>query len=63
LLFFYIKVLGQDLPWLKEIGHPRRHRRLPAVLTVDEVGRVLRELTGEHLLLARLLYGTGLRIA
>ncbi len=63
LLFFYIKVLGQDLPWLKEIGHPRRHRRLPVVLTVDEVGRVLAGLTGEHLLLARLLYGTGLRIA
>ena len=51
------------MPWLKEIGHPRRHRRLPAVLTVDEVGRVLQGLTGEHLLLARLLYGTGLRIA
>ena len=33
------------------------------VLTVDEVGRLLRGLTGEHLLLARLLYGTGLRIA
>jgi site-specific recombinase XerC len=43
--------LGQDLPWLKEIGHPRRHRRLPVVLTVDEVGRLLQGLTGEHLLL------------
>lgn len=63
LLFFYIKVLGQDLLWLKEIGHPRRHRRLPVVLTVDEVARVFAGLTGEHLLLARLLYGTGLRIA
>ena len=31
LLFFYTKVLGHDLPRLKEIGHPRRHRRLPAV--------------------------------
>lgn len=31
LLFFYTKVLGHDLPWLKEIGHPRRHRRLPVV--------------------------------
>ena len=63
LLFFYIKVLGQDLPWLKEVGHPRRYRRLPVVLTVDEVSRVLQFLTGEHLLLAQLLYGTGLRIA
>jgi integron integrase len=63
LLFFYVRVLGQDLPWLKEIGHPRRHRHLPVVLTVDEAGRVLQGLTGEHLLLPQLLYGTGLRIA
>jgi integron integrase len=62
LLFFYGKVLEQDLPWLKEIGHPRQHRRLPAVLSVDEVRRVLQGLEGEHQLLARLLYGTGLRI-
>lgn len=63
LLFFYTKVLAHDLPWLKEIGHPRRHRRLPVVLSVDEMARVLRGMSGEHLLLAQLLYGTGLRIA
>ena len=63
LLFFYGKVLGHDLPWLKEIGHPRQHRRLPTVLNVDEVRRVLVGLQDEHLLLARLLYGTGLRIS
>jgi len=62
LLFLYIKVLGQDLPWLQEVGHPRRHRRLPVVLSVDEVRQVLARMAGEHLLLAQLLYGTGLRI-
>ena len=62
LLFFYTQVLRHDLPWLQEIGHPRRHRRLPVVLSVDEVRRALAGLQGEHLLLARLLYGTGLRI-
>lgn len=62
LLFFYSKVLEHDLPWLKEIGHPRRHRRLPVVLSVDEVNQVLQGLSGEHLLVAQLLYGTGLRI-
>lgn len=61
LLFFYTQVLQQDLPWLQEIGHPR-HRRLPVVLSVEEVRCVLAGLQGEHLLLARLLYGTGLRI-
>jgi len=62
LLFFYTKVLRHDLPWLQEIGHPRRHRRLPVVLSAEEVRGVLAGLQGEHLLLARLLYGTGLRI-
>lgn len=63
LLFFYTKVLRHDLPWLQEIGHPQRHRRLPVVLSVDEVRVVLAGLQGEHRLLARLLYGTGLRIS
>lgn len=63
LLFFYTKVLRHDLPWLQEIGHPRRHRRLPVVLSVEEVRRALAGLDGGHLLLARLLYGTGLRIS
>lgn len=63
LLFFYSKVLQHELPWLKEIGHPHRHRRLPVVLSVEEVGFVLQGMQGAHLLLAQLLYGTGLRIA
>jgi integron integrase len=62
LLFFYTKVLEHDLPWLQEIGRPQRHKRLPVVLSVEEVRRVLAGLEGVHLLLAQLLYGTGLRI-
>ena len=30
-----------DLPWLQEIGRPRPSRRLPVVLTPDEVVRIL----------------------
>ena len=41
LLFFYGKVLCTDLPWLQEIGRPRPSRRLPVVLTPDEVVRIL----------------------
>ena len=63
LLFLYTKVLCQDLPWLREIGHPAKRRRLPVVLTREEVAAVFARLTGEHLLLAQLLYGTGMRIA
>ncbi len=62
LLFFYGKVLQQQFRWLKDIGHPRRQRRLPVVLTVEEVRQVLVAMAGEHQLLAQLLYGCGLRI-
>lgn len=53
LLFFYGKVLCTDLPWLQEIGRPRPSRRLPVVLTPDEVVRILGFLEGEHRLFAR----------
>ena len=63
LLYFYEKVLGHDLPWMQEIGRPRVPRRLPVVLSVDEVARVLGGIEQpEHRLLAELLYGTGMRL-
>lgn len=62
LLFFYGKVIGADLPWMADIGRPRVHRRLPVVLSRDEVVKTLTLMQGEHRLLAHLLYGTGLRI-
>ena len=49
--------------WLQEIGRPRPSRRLPVVLTPDEVVRILGFLEGEHRLFAQLLYGTGMRIS
>lgn len=62
LLFLYRVVLKQELPWLDQIERPRRPQRLPVVLTVDEVQAVLAQLQGVHAALARLLYGTGMRI-
>jgi integron integrase len=63
LLFLYGKVLEQELPWLTEIGRPVPSRRLPVVLSRDEVLAVLGAVQGdEHRVLARLLYGTGMRI-
>jgi len=62
LLFFFGKVLGTDLPWMKEIGRPRTKTRLPTVLSPDEVAKIFCILTGEHRLFAQLLYGTGMRI-
>lgn len=63
LLFLDGKVLGQQLPWMDDIGRPVPKRRLPVVLSREEVGEVLSRLTGTHQLLAQLLYGTGLRIS
>jgi len=63
LLFLYKEVLDLDLPWLQEIGRPQPRKRIPVVLTTDEVARLLAVITGELGLLARLLYGTGLRLA
>ncbi|HWH84027.1 MAG TPA: integron integrase [Burkholderiaceae bacterium] len=62
LLFLYQQVLRQDLPWLAEIGRPKRQARLPVVLTHDEVARLMRCIAAPHRLLAQLLYGTGMRL-
>jgi integron integrase len=63
LLFLYGRVLDRKMPWMEEIGRPVPKRRLPVVLTQEEVCRILAGLGGVHGLLARLLYGTGLRIS
>jgi len=62
LLFLYKEVLSQDLPWMQEIGRPVPRRRIPVVLTVGEVQRVLDAMQGETAVVARLLYGTGMRL-
>ena len=62
LLFLYKEVLGIQLPWLDDIGRPVTQRRIPSVLTQQEVQRLLQLLEGEVGLLARVLYGTGMRL-
>ena len=62
LQFLYREVLGIDLPWLNNIGRPQQTKRIPAVLTKDEVAGLLAHMEGVTALLARLLYGTGMRL-
>jgi integron integrase len=62
LIFLYSRVLELQLPWMTEIGRPRVQRRLPVVLSREELAAVFRGLDGEHLLFAQLLYGTGMRL-
>lgn len=62
LLFLYKDVLGIDLPWLASLDRPQRPARLPTVLTQQEITRLFACMEGTHLLMARLLYGTGMRL-
>ena len=61
LVVLYREVLGQTLE-LESFARARRPRRLPVVLTRDEVRAVLNELEGTQKLMASLLYGAGLRL-
>lgn len=63
LLFLYRQVLTLELPWMQQIGRPPERKRIPVVLTVSEVQLVLGQLQGVEGVVARLLYGTGMRLA
>jgi len=62
LLFLYRHVLQQEDLVLDQIVQANKPRRLPTVLTRDEVKQVLDQLDGVHLLMVKLLYGSGLRL-
>jgi len=62
LLFLYKHVLNVTLPWLEKVVRAKRPKRLPVVLSRAEVRRILSELDGQYLLIACLLYGSGLRL-
>ena len=62
ILFLYREVLGVDLPWLEGVNRPAQKRRIPSVLTRDEVAALFQFLDADMRLLAQLLYGTGMRL-
>ncbi|MEO7108529.1 MAG: integron integrase [Rhodoferax sp.] len=61
-LFLYRHVLNVDLPWLNDVNRPTQKRRIPSVLTKEEVAGLLAHMEGPAALMARLLYGTGMRL-
>jgi len=61
LLFLYKKVLHQDLGPIDAM-RAKKPKRLPSVLTKEEVHSVLGHLSSTHILTANLLYGSGLRL-
>lgn len=62
LLFLYERVLDKPLDRIKGVVRARRSKRLPVVLTIDEVTRVMSHLDGVRWLVVMLLYGGGLRL-
>jgi integron integrase len=62
LLFLYNQVLDKKIGLLQGVVRAKRPRRLPVVLTKEEVKRVLGCMTGTPWLMAMLLYGAGLRL-
>jgi integron integrase len=61
LLFLYRHVLLREIGNLGQVIRARRPRRLPVVLTPDEVQAILANLSGDKHLMVALMYGAGLR--
>lgn len=62
LCFLYTAVLARPLGEMSGIVRAKRPRRLPTVLTQNEIGQILSRLKGTHWLIACILYGSGLRL-
>jgi len=62
LLFLYEHVLEKPLNRLEGVVRARRPKRVPVVLTREEVGAVLAHLNGVPRLVGTILYGSGLRL-
>lgn len=62
ILFLFRNVLCKDLNDLTETVRAKRGQKLPVVFSVDEIKRILASLNGRDLLIAGLLYGSGLRL-
>jgi len=62
LVFFYGQVLRKPLGEMGEFARAKRPRRLPEVMTRDEVQTLLSKMNGITGLMAGLMYGSGLRL-
>jgi integron integrase len=62
LLLLYRNVLNKDLDFPIDSVRTKRPKRLPTVLTKEELGKVIGCLSGISQLMVKLLYGSGLRL-
>jgi site-specific recombinase XerD len=63
LLFVLRDVLGMDVGQLENTVRAKRGQYLPTVLSVEEVRRLLNQMSGTVRLMAELVYGGGLRVS
>ena len=62
ILFLYRQVLHKEIGYVDGVIRATRPRRLPVVLTKEEVKKILGSLSGAPWLMAMLLYGAGVRV-
>ena len=62
ILFLYKRVLDVELDWIDDVVRAKRPKRLPVVLSKEEMKRILNAMSGTNALIAKLLYGTGMRL-
>ena len=62
LLFVYREVVGGEMDWVDGFERAQRSRRVPVVLSREEVQQLLGQMSGVQNLIGQLFYGTGLRL-
>ena len=60
--FLYKEVLERPFGKMEQVQWAKKSHHLPVVLSVAEISQLLSQLKGIHLLMAQLLYGSGLRL-
>jgi len=62
ILFLFRNVLDQELSEVSDTVRAKSRRKLPVVLTRQEINKIFDQLRGVNLLMAKLIYGCGLRV-
>ena len=63
ILFLFRHTLDKDIEDISDAVRAKRTRRLPVVLCKAEINRLFDNMRGNNLLMARMIYGCGLRLA
>ena len=62
LIYLYKKIINRPLNLQNSINFTTKSPKLPVVFTKDEINKIFLKMNGISLLIAKLLYGTGMRL-